>query len=129
MDEKLSDLLIRSFDEELTFEEQVRLDNVLKNSEELRSEKKQLLLMRELIGNNKNSFGPNFSSEVMARINESGFSSGIFPLFKKIAFAGAASIIILLGLHVWSGGSLSLESILGVESAAQDVVTFNVMGH
>ncbi|MBI3135552.1 MAG: hypothetical protein HYZ14_12820 [Bacteroidetes bacterium] len=129
MDEKLNDLLVRSFDQDLTPDEQAELDNALQNSEELRLEKEQLLSLRSLISNTSISPGQNFSSEVMDRIAENNFSTGTISLFKKIAYAGAASIIILLGSHLLSGGSLSLESFLGIESVSADVLTFNVIGH
>ena len=129
MEEKINDLLFQSFDRELTTEEQVELDGALINSQELREQKEQLASMRNLISKTKISFNQNFTAEIMDKISESNFNSNVISLFKKIAYAGAASIVVLLGSHVWSGGSLSLESFLGIESISADVLTFNVIGH
>ena len=129
MEEKINDLLIQSFDRELTTEEQLQLDEALKNSEELREQKEQLVSLRNMISKTKISFDQNFSAEVMDKISEGNFSSNVISLFKKIAYTGAASIVILLGSHLYSGGSLSLESFLGIESISADVLTFNVIGH
>lgn len=129
MDEKLMNLLIQSLDQDLSPEDQKILDQGLQNSVELQLEKEQLLCFRKMILRTEISLGPDFSSDVMNRINDTKLSLRFMSQFKTIAYAGAASIILLLGSHLFTGGSLSLHSFLGIESVAADVLTYNVIGH
>jgi len=72
MNEEMLNLLIRSFDENLSEVERTSLDKALAGSPELREEKKQLSDMRQMIGETaERKFKPFFSARVMRRIEES----------------------------------------------------------
>ncbi|RMF56566.1 MAG: hypothetical protein D6743_20090, partial [Calditrichaeota bacterium] len=69
MKERLLNLLIRSFDEELTEAERRELQNALAADAELREQKRQLQEVRHLVRESAvRSFKPFFAARVMRRV-------------------------------------------------------------
>jgi len=125
---KLLDLLMKSFDEELSPDERKHLEEVLSESDELRSEKKKLLKLREVFSSQEYRFKPFFESRVMNRIHklrngkiiEFDFAKNLFFVFKRVAISGITAILILLISIYISEGSFSLDAFTGVESFSDD---------
>jgi hypothetical protein len=120
MNEEMLNLLIRSFDENLSEVERTSLDKALAGSPELREEKKQLFEMRQMIGETaERKFKPFFSSRVMHRIEESqteqeNFFDSLVWAFRLFAMAGAAAIVLFFALNSKLANDLSIDSILGL---------------
>ena len=110
MDEKILDLLYRSFDSELTQDEQNKLDQSLAKSKELESHKKEMLKMRNsLKRKSPQGFGYMFADKVMEKIshleNKSSdelFFDSIISVFRPIAIAATFIAIFLVSYNVIS---------------------------
>jgi hypothetical protein len=130
MDEKIKALLYRSFDTELSPEEEEQLYLALKQSEELRIEKERITALRDNIASGKNqSFEPFFADRVMGKLydmekekEEDFFFEGLFTLFRPVAIAATIFIIIVIGYNIGSSGQISLEGALAVPEVTLDEV-------
>lgn len=118
MNNKILKLLYRSFDEDLEEKEQKLLEEALKNSEELRREKEQILAQRQAISKSAaKSFKPFFVKRVMRRINALGekenalenFYDSFKAMFWRFATVGAVGLIVLILYNLVAGNSLPLE--------------------
>lgn len=111
-------LLLHSFDNELTPEQATQLEAALANSPELREEKVRLLEMRALFSAAKMEADHTFVNRVMLRIEEvksTSFSKVIVNLFPKVAAACVVFILAtLIGIYV-TEGTLSADAIMGIE--------------
>ena len=120
MNEEMLNLLIRSFDENLSEVERTSLDKALAGSPELRQEKKQLSDMRQMIGETaERKFKPFFSARVMRRIEESqseqeDFFGSLVWAFRVFAMVGTAAILLFFALNSKLANDLSIDSILGL---------------
>lgn len=125
--EKIRSLLHESFHRKLTPEEKILLNSALREDDSLRAEKEDTEKVIHDLGNLRFGFREGFVDRVMDKIGtangkvvEVDFSEQLFTFFKRIALAGAAAIIlILLSIYI-SHGSLSKESVLGVQSMSDD---------
>ena len=125
---EVHNLLIRSFDEELSPDEKERLEVFLSESSELRKEKRELLEMRKIISATQYSFGPGFHSKVMDKIAEEKeplilrpeFNKSLFTVFKRVALTGVAAIIILFLSIYLSDDSFSFRSLTGGDTYSDD---------
>ena len=126
--ERKRELLYASFDRELTAAEQKELQEGLRDPA-LKAEEEELKKMRALLGSTSWEFGEGFTERVMGRLardNEGGkvvameASGQFFSLFRKIAAASIAAIIILLFSIYMTSGSLSKETVLGVDSFSEE---------
>ena len=127
--EKKQDLLYASFDRELSPDEQKRLEKDLAADPGLQAEKEELEKMRRILGETSWHFDKGFSSRVMQRIHEEKGENKVvementgqfFSIFRKIAVASVAAMIILLISIYLSSGSISKESVLGVDSFSEE---------
>lgn len=112
-------LLKRSFDEELEPAEKALLEKAVGSSPELQKEKKHLEALRNLLRDQEYAFTDSFAEKVMTRIkvNEKFETDNAFLFaFTRIALPGLAAAIILLLFTILNNGTLSFESIMGVES-------------
>ena len=119
MDEEMLHLLNRSFDEELSSAEQDKLEKALQESPDLQKEKKKLDLLRGIFDEQEYGFSGSFEQNLMTRIveNEKYEADNAFMFaFNRIALPGLAAAIILLLFTILNNGTLSIESIMGVES-------------
>jgi len=108
IDKKITDILYRSFDDELTAKEQEFLANALEHSEELRREHQQIVAMRRMISEKGGGqFEPFFSARVMQRVNAirkspdraAEFFESLAYMFKRVALVGGIAVIILFSIH------------------------------
>lgn len=109
MTKKMLDLLYRSFDKELSLEEQRDLDRALENSQELKSEKQQIESLRStLSGSQKQSFKPFFAERVAncivnlnnpAKLQQDFFES-LNYIFKRVLIAGSVATLILFSVNM-----------------------------
>lgn len=124
----MKDLLIRSFDEDLSSEEKNMLDKALADSKELQEEKIELSKTRELLSGHRQAFSEGFSDKVLEKLGQNDFSTIVLRLYKGITYSGVAAIILLLIMNHYSGGNFNLESLLGIEEISGDVTALTVIG-
>jgi hypothetical protein len=125
---KMFDLLIKSFDEQLSPDETKQLEEALSESDDLRKEKEHLLKLRRVLSSQQYEFKPFFETRVMNRILklksgkvfELDFTKNLSTVFKRVAISGIAAIIILLITFYISEGSFSLDTLTGVETFSDD---------
>lgn len=119
MEQTSKKLLLFSFDNELTTEEQARLNIALTESEALEQEKGQFLQMRLLVADLRVRRDNDFSARVAARLKKEkkrGFWSDIVAISPKVAAACTALMVAaLLGVYIREG-NFSREFIIGVEN-------------
>ncbi|MFQ5822885.1 MAG: hypothetical protein ACE5JB_02395 [bacterium] len=120
MNERLLELLYRSFDDELSEEDQTELTSALSLFPELLEEKKRIIEMRQMIkGEAVHSFKPFFAAQVMQRIKsesieQEDFLGSLIWVFRRIALAGTIAILLLLANSVLVEKNNSLDSVLGM---------------
>lgn len=122
--ENTKEILLKSFDTELTPEEQKLLDNALQRSEELRKEKQEIEQMRNLLSGQEASFKTGFEDRVMDRLETEPTASPktieMVSVFKRVAIAGMAAIIALLITIYFVDGTLNLDSLFGLTNYSPD---------
>ena len=126
MDNTLLTLLRKSYDVALPTDEKERLDKALQNDIELRREKLRLDKLRNLLRKEQLGFDEHFAERVMERIEKQKKNTSENPFsyaFKRIALPGLVAAIILFLFTVFSSGSLSLDSILGVDAVRPEYVS------
>jgi anti-sigma factor RsiW len=130
MREEILDLLYRSFDGDLTADEQQRLEAAL-SSPELRREKTRLETIRKAIAASRtDSFRPFFAERVMQqiksaapeRVEEQTFSQYLSHVFRRVVLAGAAVVIAFLIYNVAVSREISLSTALGVPEITMEEV-------
>lgn len=117
MTDRMLELLYRAFDAELSEQEQVELENALASSPDLLEEKKRVMEMRQLIGEQSaQTFKPFFAARVMRRIREThdDFLISLMWAFKRIAVAGAVATVLLIANNIFIEKNQSLDAILGM---------------
>ena len=110
MDEKILELLYRSFDSNLNPDEQKILEYALANSKELKSRKEEMLKMRNsLRSDNLQKFGYLFADKVMQKIinleeksKDELFFDSIISIFKPIAIAATFLLVFLVSYNIIS---------------------------
>ncbi len=121
----INELLLRSFDEELSPEERAGLDAALADSEALRLEKQQLEKLRNLLGGLQAEVDRTFAGKVMSKVSISPVEATLLSLLPR---AAAPSLIFLLltliGIYL-AEGSLSTDATIGVSNLApEDAYTY-----
>ena len=119
MDKKILELLYRSFDSDLKHDEQKMLNKALEKSEDLKSQKEEILKMRASLKKNKSqSFGYMFADKVMQKIHkieeeseEQLFFDSIISIFRPLAIAATFLLVFLLSYQMISeNGNLINDS-------------------
>ncbi len=119
MDEKILELLYRSFDSKLKPDEQKEVDKALENSEELKSQKEEILKMRASLKQTEpQRFGYMFANKVMQKINgieeESSdeiFFNSMISVFRPFAIAATFLLVFLVSYNMLSdNGNFFYES-------------------
>jgi anti-sigma factor RsiW len=132
MEERILELLYRSFDGELDPGERAELEAALAGSPELRRERDELLAMRGKVASSASgSFGPFFAERVMRNIREeregegARFFESLQYAFRRVALVAAAVVAFLLIYNMNQGGSLSVAAAFGTEEPAtiEEVLT------
>jgi len=121
---KLKKLLYRSFDETLTEREQQHLAEGLEKFPHLQEEKESVASLRNRLSEKRESFSAQFEDKLMDRIRAQAAPINIFsikPVFRTVALSGVAAIIVVLISVYFIDGSLSLDSILGINGYSPDM--------
>ena len=142
MNKEILELLNKSFDMQLTEEEEKRLAKALEKSEELRQEKRRIERMRnEITKSAVTMFLPFFTEKVMREIDS--IDEGVLALelmiewficlFRRIVFTGAVVAIILILFNFIGADQVSLAGALGIpeitiEEVIEPVIAFNTGG-
>jgi hypothetical protein len=115
MDE-IKDLLLRSFDEELSAKDSLKLRKALSESEDLRKEKKAIEEMRNILAADTARFNEGFADRVMEKLDaeESQPVIPLYTVFKRMAISGVAAIIVFLITIYFMDGALNLDAIQGL---------------
>ncbi len=121
VDNKLYDLLLRSFDEKLQPIEAGILKDGLKQSSDLREENKKILEMRELISGRRYAFKSGFKVRVLARLHEEKkplllkpeFDRSMYSVFKRVVITGVAAVVILFLSLYFTGNSILMDPAKG----------------
>jgi hypothetical protein len=123
MNEKVIDLLYRSFDDNLTPEENEELNKALAKSQELREEKDRIAAMRSVLSaSGAKSFRPFFAERVMHAITSAAerrnglelFFESLQFSFRRVAVVGATAILILLAYNIMKSGHISVAGAFGM---------------
>ncbi len=113
------DLLYRSFDEQLSAEEQRKLDEALAQSPGLRHEKQVLEIIRNKLHRQMGSqkFRPFFAERVMAEIRarsrQEPFWESLVAVFRPVAIAAAIAMVAIIGYNLTQSKTISVTSALG----------------
>ncbi len=134
MDKKILKLLYRSFDDELGEKEKKQLEKALHKSETLQKERERIILQRQVIADSPQpAFTPYFAERVMGRIESLGekkngletFYVTLLSMFRRLAFAGAAILLILLIYNLRTGDALSTDEIFySSDNAIEEISDF-----
>jgi hypothetical protein len=123
MNKKTLKLLYRSFDSQLTKQDQQQLDEALTNSQALREEMKRIVSLRNDISSNiADSFKPFFAERVTQRISALDnteqssyvFFESLWYLFRRVAIAGTVIVLILISHNLWVSRDITLVSAFGI---------------
>lgn len=120
MNETLRQLLLRSFDEALSPSEQETLERALAASAELRAEKGRFANTAQMIAARADrSVQPFFAARVQQRIlemaaRENESAAAWRWAFRRVAIAGAALLVLLLGPRLLIDKPFSLAAALGM---------------
>lgn len=118
MNRKILKLLYRSFDDELSAQEQSKLDMALAQNPELQGIKDEISARRKILAEGEaGSFGPYFAERVMSRIRsgtntENGLASlydAFKTIFRRFVLAGALVLLILFTYNLSIGDKFSAE--------------------
>jgi anti-sigma factor RsiW len=136
MNERILELLFRSFDEQLTTEEDEELQEALEASEALRQEKDRIEAMRKMVSESgARTFEPFFAERVMKRVAELHESrNGMWTLqewlsrvFRRVAIVGAAVAAGLVILNLVQADGVSVAAAFGIpEVPIEDVLDMPV---
>lgn len=129
--ENIKEILLKSFDAELTPQERKMLDGALQRSEDLRKEKQEIGQMRNLLAGQEASFESGFADRVMDRLKKEPTVSPrtieMYSIFKRVAIVGIAAIIALLITIYYIDGSLTLNAVLGISGYSPDGAELSVI--
>ncbi len=88
----------------------------------------QLEEWTKLVGKSEDSFSAKFVENTMFKLEnpegkvvEMDFSDKVVHLFKRLAFSGAAAILLLIGYTWFSEGSISTDVLLGFNQVNEAV--------
>ncbi|MCO6478187.1 MAG: hypothetical protein J5I94_16265 [Phaeodactylibacter sp.] len=123
--EKIQELLLRSFEEELSGEESSRLEAALEASAELRREKQQVEKLRQMLSALQAGPDESFVDVVMEKVNTSPVEATLLSLLPRAAAACLIIILLtLIGIYL-AEGSLTTDAIIGVSNLApEDAYTY-----
>lgn len=120
---KPKEILYKSFDDELSSEEQSVLDKSLIEDPKFRQEKEEIIQLRSALSVNQKSFDPGFADRVTTRLNKEKstlISHDFLRVFKSVAITGVAAIIALLITIYITDGTLNIDTIFGLSEYAPD---------
>lgn len=111
-------LLLRSFDVELSTAEQTQLQTALEQDAQLRAEQQYLQQLRQQLGRQQFQFGVDFADQVLQKIANTTrayqTTDYMAQLFPPIAISTAAAILLLVGFAYYQEGNISLNTLAGI---------------
>lgn len=111
-------LLLRSFDAELSTAEQTQLQTALEQDAQLRAEQQYLQQLRQQLGRQQFQFGADFADQVLQKIANTTrayqTTDYMAQLFPPIAISTAAAILLLVGFAYYQEGNISLNTLAGI---------------
>ncbi len=120
MSKKMKKLLYRSFDSPLSVKERLLLENTLNSDGALRKERDRISeLRRTAVEADFPAFTPDFTRKVMTRImglpdtiaaSPELFYTSLAGGFRRLAWAGALAVAVMVTLHLLLADSLALEN-------------------
>ena len=111
-------LLIESFDRQLSPDEQAFLDQALAQDTGLRTEKQQLLAIREGLNQLLVSPKMGFADSVIHQLDATRPKGVLYQIAKLFPQVAAASVLVaMLSLFsiYWSAGSLNTDTLIGYQ--------------
>jgi len=116
---KIQELLLRSFDTDLSEEERRQIEKALKESSEWLEVKKGFDRQRLLVSENAaKSFRPFFAERTIEKIRTLRKNNGRYTfylslrtVFQRIAIAGALLLLLLITYNIKTGDSLATEEV------------------
>ena len=121
-------LLLRSFDAELSTTEQIQLQKALEQDAQLRAEQQYLQQLRHQLGQQQFQFGADFTDHVLQKIanNTRIYQTVdyIAQLFPPIAIGAAATILLLIGFAYYQEGNISLQTLAGITLDDQTILMY-----
>lgn len=126
--QEMYELLLRSMNDQLSADEDKKLQLALKVSAELREEKVKLGKVRELLSSRNYGFTAGFRNRVMQAVSDEknnkvilmDFTRSFTSMFNRVAVAGVAVILLLVISLYISHGSLNVNTITGVDPISED---------
>jgi hypothetical protein len=136
MIKKLRKLLLMSFDNNLTYKEQEELKKGCEDFPELVKEKEELSSLMNVLQKRTYSFQQGFSNKIMREIESLSslttqnpreyFEAQLILLFRWVAPVGTAAIILFLITVYLTQGSISVNTITGIENLSfNDAITLS----
>ena len=124
-EDNIKELLIRSFDQELSAEERAALESALARSETWRQEKRQLEKLRSLLGGLQATPAPDFPDRVMDKLSTTSLEASLLSILPRAAAACLLAVLLtLIGIYLVEG-SLSTEAIIGLSGLSpEDAFTY-----
>ncbi len=117
MDNKLYNLLLRSFDAPLAESEERQLENALASSDELRTARDEIAALRfGLQGVKEEKFKPFFAERVVERLNNQQLSMDEYfvSVFRNVAIGAAVLVVICSAYNISREDSITLDSAFGI---------------
>ncbi|HZK07500.1 MAG TPA: hypothetical protein VFC92_04820 [Bacteroidales bacterium] len=118
MEKKKLQLVIDSFNRELSAEEQQQLNQWLQADEALQAEAEKLRRLHAVVAEAALPFRPFFATRVMSRLEnlqEATLAQGMAFAFKRLALPMLAAAVVLLLIALAGGNTFSIDTLLGVE--------------
>jgi anti-sigma factor RsiW len=118
MENKKLQLVIDSFNRELSAAEQQQLSQWLQADEALQAEAQKLHRLHTVMAEAALPFRPFFATRVMSRLEklqEATLQQGIVFAFKRFALPVLAAAVILLLVALTGSNTFSIDALLGVE--------------
>lgn len=115
----LQALLLRSFDETLSTEEQLLLDEALQTQPKLVAEQQQIMSLRKYLSKQTFTFEPHFADRVTNQIYQKTTNVSLsidiilMRYFPPLALAGMITIAFLMAQAYKEVGNLSLDTLSG----------------
>ncbi len=132
INDKILNLLYRSYEVPLNEEEQRDLDSALSRSKELQKEKGQIEAQRRAVQQSGKdfSFNPAFADRVISRLKMEGkngqkgdiFFENLLNLFKSLSAAAAAASILIMAYNLAKGESLQADEAFFISQVAYEEI-------
>ena len=120
---KLLELLVRSLDSSISNEEQVLLNDALEKNSWLQNEQKELLTIRQHLGDFEIQQNISFAENVIRALQVkplNQFSSQITNWFPRIAMVFAVLFFLVIANIYYSEGQIDSDTIIGLQDLSPE---------